>query len=167
MDIEFGNKNKINDPKHDERMNILWKPFMVIAVVNLALLSQPSSSFGQPRYACDDYKITTSDLAMRDLFDVGGGVKAGTMKVVTVNVTNNDKEIAVPAVILVEIRDSDDITQFLGFQITTLRSNSTIQIGMSWEPKFPGEYQMRSFVISDFENPQVLSCINSAVGVVS
>ena len=73
-------------------------------------------------------------------------------------------------VIIVEVRDSNDITYYLQFQKGLLSPNAESQIGISWTPDKIGNYQVRSFVLSSFENPLILSptSLNSVkVGMVS
>lgn len=64
-------------------------------------------------------------------------------------------------VIIVEIRDKEGITQYLAFQMTTLDPEQVSNIGISWTPSNAGTYELRSFVISNFSQPEVLSILHS------
>lgn len=62
-----------------------------------------------------------------------------------------------PYVVLMEVRDSDDVTIYLQFQKGQLAPESSTQVGISWIVDSTGDYQVRSFVLSDFNNPVIIS----------
>jgi hypothetical protein len=72
---------------------------------------------------------------------------------------SNNLNMALSFVVIVEVRDSDGVTQFLAFQGGTLDPNETQQISVSWMPESSGDYTTRSFVISDLTQPMILSPI--------
>jgi hypothetical protein len=92
--------------------------------------------------------------------DVSGGavddVSVGQQVVLTTQVSNNiDDEL--PFVALVEVRDSSGITIYLAWQTGVLDAGDRSEVGLSWTPEEPGDYQVRTFVISSLNNPQVLT----------
>lgn len=54
-----------------------------------------------------------------------------------------------PAVVIIEVRDSNDVTVYLGMQtIDQMQPYSITEIGMSWTtPEEPGNYQIRAFTL--------------------
>ena len=75
--------------------------------------------------------------------------------------------------IIVEIRDSNDVTTYLSWQSGKVDGNGNYTMESSWTPTqgcaFPNEacdtYQIRTFVITDIDNPQILSAIYSIDGI--
>lgn len=67
------------------------------------------------------------------------------------NSTQNESFIA-----MVEARNAIGITEMLEFQTGQVRG-SDVEIGISWTPQEPGEYELRTFLLSDLQDPQILS----------
>jgi hypothetical protein len=84
----------------------------------------------------------------------------------TAAIKNNAKEPQ-PFLIIMEIRDEDGVTQYLEFQLGQLDSNAASSVAISWHPSGSGEFELRSFVISDLIQSKVLSNIHSAIVEVS
>lgn len=64
---------------------------------------------------------------------------------------------------IIEVRSSDGITQFLGWQSGILeQSTGRVELGLSWTPTFPDTYEARVFAISDFDKAEILSLVRSA-----
>ena len=84
--------------------------------------------------------------------------KQATMSLVIAN----DADPTQQFVELVEVQDSDGVTVFLAWQGDTLNPNSQTQIGISWIPERLGDYAARTFAISNFDNPQVLSQVSES-----
>jgi hypothetical protein len=64
---------------------------------------------------------------------------------------------------IIEIRNEDDFTVFLGWQTGILEPDSIgcelckTEIGLSWTPNELGNFTIRTFVVSDLEHPRILS----------
>jgi len=88
-------------------------------------------------------------------------ISAGQQVVLTTSVRNNN---AGPQefVALVEVRDDTGVTVFLAWQTGTLPANGQTQVGLSWIPEDSGDYEVRTFVISDLDNPRVLSLVSTS-----
>jgi hypothetical protein len=85
-----------------------------------------------------------------------GSITTGQQVVLTTTVTNNvDDEL--PFVALVEVRDASGITNFLAWQTGVMDAGDRTEVGLSWTPENAGDYTVRTFVISNLNNPQVLS----------
>lgn len=56
-----------------------------------------------------------------------------------------------------EVRDADGITQMMQWQTGTMPANGDANVGIAWTPDKAGSYEVRTFVISSLQNPQVLS----------
>jgi hypothetical protein len=95
-----------------------------------------------------------------ELHDVSGNklteVSAGQQVVLTTNVLNKSTS-PTPFVALIEVRDDNGVTVYLAWQTGSLNPNGQAQVGLSWTPDVSGNYQVRTFVISDLAHPQVLS----------
>lgn len=66
-------------------------------------------------------------------------------------------------VTMIEARDSAGVTQFLAWQKSSLSAEQYTEIGALWAPMEPGKYELRTFIISDLENPVILSSVKSSV----
>ena len=80
---------------------------------------------------------------------------AGELSVITTTISSNSTDDE-NFVAMVEARNSIGITELLEFQ-TGQVSSGNVEIGISWIPEEPGEYELRTFLISDLLEPQVLS----------
>lgn len=81
---------------------------------------------------------------------------------------NNDSIRDWVAYIVVEVRDPNGATIFLDFQNGTVSAGSTIDVGASWTPLQAGSYELRTFAISGFDHPRILSSIsNTTVTIVA
>ena len=84
---------------------------------------------------------------------------AGDYLVVATLAKNNCVEDQ-PFVNIVEVRNSDGVTERLGWQTGVVKAPAgATQIGISWVPRAGGDYELRTFVISGFDDPQILSPI--------
>ena len=63
-------------------------------------------------------------------------------------------------VVIIEARDENGITVFLGLHSGTLASDDSSSIEASWTPEATGSYQIRTFVVSSLEGGQVLSGVS-------
>lgn len=69
-------------------------------------------------------------------------------------------------VILVEVRDGNDVTTDLFWQTGVINANGNYTMETSWSPtQEGGNYQIRSFAVTDFENPQILSAVSGIEGI--
>lgn len=59
-----------------------------------------------------------------------------------------------PASVIIEVRDPNDLTIFLGLQmIEQIQPYTITELGMSWTaPEEPGTYEIRAFTAVDFNN---------------
>jgi hypothetical protein len=93
------------------------------------------------------------------LKDQSGGVLDGAvmgeLAIITTTISSNSTEDE-NFVAMVEARNSIGITELLEFQ-TGQASSGSVEVGISWTPEEPGEYELRTFLISDLLEPQVLS----------
>ena len=111
--------------------------------------------FGAP--GANDRATSPSEPVVKD---VSGGsvddIVPGQQVVLSTTVQNNlDEDL--PFVALIEVRDSSGITVFLAWQTGTLNADGRAEVGLSWTPDRSGDYQVRTFVVSNLSNPQVLS----------
>ena len=64
-----------------------------------------------------------------------------------------------PFVLIVEVRDSDDVTERVGWQAGTVDNSKPASIELAWQPEHSDRYNVRAFAISGFDNPYPLSPI--------
>jgi hypothetical protein len=83
----------------------------------------------------------------------------------TTIVNNNQSEMQF--LTLIEARTSDDVTRYLEWQSHTLQSEGSAEIELPWVPTTPGFYQLRTFAVSDLDNPQILTEIATSEVVIS
>jgi len=102
----------------------------------------------------------------RPQLSANGVPSSWSQATVATNVTNLNAA-NLPSVVLIEIRDSADVTVFLGWQSRTLEPNRQTHIGIGWTPTFPDDYEIRAFVISGFDNPRILSYVASSIATIS
>jgi hypothetical protein len=90
-------------------------------------------------------------------------VQVGDELVVATNVRNNDDIYDRTALVIIEVRDSNDgTTVLLDWQSGTIKAGSSMQVGVPWIPYNAGNYELRTFAISSFDNPTILSSISSS-----
>lgn len=106
-------------------------------------------------HSIDSFRSSVPEIA------ANGTPAAGKQATLSLVITN-DADRTQQFVELVEVRDSDGVTVFLAWQSGTLDPNSQTQIGVSWIPERPGDYTARTFAISNFDNPQVLSPVSES-----
>lgn len=83
-------------------------------------------------------------------------VNPGQQVILSTTIANNlDKDQQFAAII--EVRDSSGITVFLAWQTGKLNSDDEAEVGLSWTPNTSGQYTIRTFVVSDLANPDILS----------
>jgi hypothetical protein len=88
-------------------------------------------------------------------------VQQGQQVVLSTTVNNNENQ-ETPFVAIVEVRDSNDVTTYLAWQTGTLNANGHAEVGLSWTPSQSGNYQVRTFILSDLSNPSILSAVQSS-----
>ncbi len=87
-------------------------------------------------------------------------VQVGEQLVVTTDVRNNDDVYDWPAYVILEIRDWDGVTIMLAWQSGVVETDRPTQVGVSWIPEHPGDYQLRTFAVSSLDNPRILSAVS-------
>ena len=81
---------------------------------------------------------------------------AGELSIISATIDSNgtsDQNF----IAIVEARSSIGITELLEFQTGQVGDGNIVEIGISWPPVEPGEYELRSFLLSDLQEPEVLS----------
>lgn len=117
--------------------------------------------------AGDATSTTPSAPVLRDISgDELSEVSSGEQVIISVDVNNNN-DFEQDFTAIVEVRTADDITEYLQWQTGTLNPDGTVNVGLSWTPAESGEYTVRTFVISDLQNPAVLSNVEESTITVS
>lgn len=88
-------------------------------------------------------------------------IEAGQQVMLTVTFSNQlDNEQSYVGII--EVRDSQDVTVYLALQSGVIGPGASSTIGSSWTAEEPSTYQLRSFAITDLQEPRILSAIASS-----
>ena len=94
------------------------------------------------------------------------GVRVGQEYVIATTISRDvEYEGDVPFVVFVEARDSNGVTQYLASQFGKLSGQiyDQTEIGSSWTPDSSGMFSLRTFAISDMENPMILSQVYESI----
>jgi hypothetical protein len=95
---------------------------------------------------------TVKDIAGDELAEM----TVGRQVVLSTTIKNNNANVQ-PFLAIVEVRNSQQVTESLEWQTGSLSPDASADIGISWTPERAGTYQIRTFVISDFERLYILS----------
>jgi len=68
-----------------------------------------------------------------------------------------DGDAEQPYMVIIEVRNDDGITEFLSVIDATMTLNTDSTIQATWTPVASGDYELRTFVISNFDEGLVLS----------
>ena len=66
-----------------------------------------------------------------------------------------------PFLALFDVRDSDGVSVYIAWQTGMVIPRNDVVVGISWMPEEAGDYEIRTFLISDWTNPEVLSPVAS------
>jgi plastocyanin len=84
----------------------------------------------------------------------------GSQFVISTIMSNNCVEDDVPFFALVEVRNSDGTTESLSWQSGVLKGlGYQTEVGVSWVPLRGGDYELRTFAVSNMEKPQILTVV--------
>lgn len=135
-----------------------WRLISIVTAVlsGLAIMTMV------PAYASSRSSIEMSYLVLQSPLGNAKELVAGHQLVIFENVTKTDNNVK-SFVLIVEVRDPDGITIFLGWQTLALGSiGDGGAVGMSWIPEHAGTYSVRTFALTDIRNPEVLSTVVSS-----
>jgi hypothetical protein len=92
---------------------------------------------------------------------------AGQQAILSAEISSSSQREELSFVAILEVRDSSGVTVSIGWQSGSLSAQGQTEVGMSWLPEDPGNFQVRTFLISDLLSPQVLSEVASTMVKVS
>ena len=93
-------------------------------------------------------------------------VVVGVQVVLTTRI-DNSLVVDRPFTALMEVRDAFGITVFLAWQTGVLNPEGDAEVGLSYTPAEPGRYMVRTLVVSDITNPQILSQVEQSELIVT
>jgi len=116
-----------------------------------AFSTDPIIKLSKPALKSNSYPIT--------------GVLVEQEYVITTSISRGlEYEGDVPFVAFIEVRDSNGVTQYLAYQSGKLSEQiDHTEIGASWTPSSAGMFSLRTFAISDMENPMILSQVYETI----
>ncbi|MHB8602695.1 MAG: hypothetical protein ACYC6W_01525 [Nitrosotalea sp.] len=85
-----------------------------------------------------------------------GAVKVGQQIQITADLANG-QDCVIPFAYIVQIQDSNGVTQSLSWITGTLDINQSLNPGQSWIPTAPGTYTAQIFVWDSLDNPNALA----------
>jgi len=127
------------------------------AHIDLALASSGGSN--QPFLTA-----ATADLVVRDA-DTGSPLSQSSVgrTVVLSSTVANNNVTALPFTSIFEIRDEEGVTIYLLWKDGNLEAGDfTTNVELFWIPEQVGNYEVRTFLLSGFEQPMILSTITGA-----
>lgn len=113
--------------------------------------------------------VLTQSAPMVDIGEAASSAEllVGQQVTLTTEVTSSSQRDEVLFVAITEVRDADGVTVSMGWQSGTARPQSSTELGMSWIPELPGNYELRTFLVSDLLNPRVLVTVSSSLVTVT
>lgn len=136
---------------------------MSFIILFLALSPDVPFYFTSASFDSNSAILTFSEPALTSFSSTLDYVRVGDNMVVVTAVRNNDEIHDREALVIIEVRDiTDGTTVSLDWQTGTILSGSRMDAGFSWVPQHAGEYELRTFGITSFEEPEILSSISSS-----
>ena len=133
--------------------------FLVAAILSCGFVSTvPQSAEMQIAHA-SSCSLLLSEPTLRQVHSGGvRSVEAGDLLVFTTVIrgcAHEDSQL----VAIIEARNSNGVTEFLEWQPAEIEALESTELGLSWVPLHSGNYELRTFAISGFDNPVVLSTV--------
>ena len=114
-----------------------------------------------------DALTTTVPEIVADEPIIPGQLLVGQQVTLGTEVTSSSQSNEIRFVAIIEVRDAEGVTVSMGWQSGTVQPQGRTELGMSWIPERPGQYEVRTFLISDLLSPTVLSSVSSSEVTVS
>ena len=120
--------------------------------------SNPTPSASQSTFDVSLSTISVVDFSGTPINN--SDIHTGTQMLLTSSVQNNRAQ-SLPFMTLFEVRDSSGATISLQLMSGKLASNDSMTVGVSWVPEGKGDYEIRTFAISDFKTFKILSPVST------
>ena len=134
---------------------------LIIFLIGVAISSTNSPAYSQE----EGLEVNTYSQGTPRVKDTEGNILSSISvgQIIILSVANvNSGYDTQPCVAIMEVRNSRDVTVFLEFQFGTLEPLGRIETGISWTPSERGTYQLRTFLLSDLTEPEILSAIKTS-----
>jgi len=125
----------------------------------LLLLGVISASILPVVYALeplDRLQVTSPRLVDFRSNTISENVIVNQLVIITVDITNG-QEVTQDFVYIVQIKNSQNIIQYLNFFKAEVTPTKTFSPGVSWTPNISGKFMVEIYVWESFENPEPLS----------
>ena len=93
-------------------------------------------------------------------------LRTGQQFIILTNVTNYG-ELDKAFLAITEAVDSEGVTESIGIVGGLLKVGESTKVGVSWTPLQSGNYQLKSFALSELENPVILATASQSNVVIS
>ena len=94
-------------------------------------------------------------------------MQAGQQVMISTTITNNDAAQDWPSLVIIEVTDASGITTQISWQSGIVEADGQMNVGVSWMPEDAGTYELRTFVVSDLENLNILAKVSSSLVTVA
>ncbi len=137
--------------------------FILVDIITITLLAPISTdgSAGSCALMANPPKLTLVHSEA-----LGYEPQVGEQLVIATVYSNDCARPDVPFVGILEVRNSEGITEYLAWQTGILEYHQSIQIGYSWMPEYADTYELRTFIISDLPNPRILSPVSTSDAII-
>jgi hypothetical protein len=134
----------------------MLKTFTTLSITILVLLLFSISG----AYASDDlFALVTSPKLQDTQGNELSSASVGQLVIISTQFVTKD---STPYVLIIEARDEKGMTVFAQFAIGEIDAFGQTTIGLSWSPDEPGEYLLRSFALTSFDNFVPLTTISES-----
>jgi len=114
----------------------------------------------------EDTVIPPADLRIKDTEgNILTSAPKGELVMISTDI-RNDLNRSQSYVVVLEARDEEGATRFLGFAFRTLGIGEQTEVGISWIPHEAGKYQLRTFTLTSLEDPSVLSPVSTGQAII-
>ena len=132
------------------------------SMINDELVMSGSSQEDASLQDIGNFTITLSPIFAKDMDGnilVEKNVTQNSIIILSTSLQNNIAKVK-PFIVVLEVRDKDQVTTYIQFQKGSLAPNDQTEIGISWKPDQIGNYNVRAIIISQFNSPEILSNIS-------
>jgi len=130
---------------------VLRLTFLLLCVISASIL--PVVYALDP---LDRLQVTSPRLADFRGNTVSENVIVNQLIVITADITNG-QEVTQDFVYIIQIKDSQNIIQYLNFIKAEVAPTKTFSPGVSWAPNTSGKFIVEIYVWESFKNPEPLS----------
>lgn len=127
---------------------------LIASILLMMMISQHSNALGSESYQITILQVGVKNYEDREI----SSIPSDSATHLYGNIRNNTPERQ-PYIAIIEVRDSDDITVSLQLQGGTLEPYHSSNMDGLWTTGNDDNYKIRAFIVSELNNPQILSSV--------